>query len=101
MLLCEENQLKQVFVNVLKNAIEAMPKGGMVVIDLKSPATAISVSIADQGIGIPEEQLPLLGGPFFTTKDSGTGLGLMVCYRIIEGHRGKIDISSLPASGRR
>ncbi|NBD26244.1 ATP-binding protein [Paenibacillus glycinis] len=98
-LLCEENQLKQVFVNVIKNAIEAMPQGGMVVVDLKSSGSGIAVSIADQGVGIPEEQLPLLGDPFFTTKDSGTGLGLMVCYRIIEGHGGKIDISSRPGIG--
>ncbi|QHW30779.1 PAS domain S-box protein [Paenibacillus rhizovicinus] len=100
MLLCEENQLKQVFVNVLKNAIEAMPKGGTVSIVLKSSGSRnITVSITDQGIGIPKEQLPLLGGPFFTTKESGTGLGLMVCYRIIEGHHGKINISSHAGKG--
>lgn len=99
MLLCEENQMKQVFVNVLKNAIESMPRGGTVSITLKSAgARNFAVSITDEGIGIPEEQLPLLGGPFFTTKESGTGLGLMVCYRIIQGHHGKIDISS--SSGR-
>ncbi|MFC4809128.1 ATP-binding protein [Paenibacillus sp. GCM10023250] len=99
-LLCEENQLKQVFVNVLKNAIEAMPQGGSVAIRLKSAGSRdIAVSIEDQGIGIPEEQLPMLGGPFFTTKDGGTGLGLMICYRIIEGHRGRIDIASAHGKG--
>ncbi|MBM7567394.1 two-component system sporulation sensor kinase A [Paenibacillus sacheonensis] len=99
-LLCEENQLKQVFVNVVKNAIEAMPKGGTTRIKLdSSDPDTISVAITDQGIGIPEELLPFLGGPFFTTKESGTGLGLMVCYRIIEGHRGKIDLSSYPGIG--
>ncbi|WP_219835870.1 ATP-binding protein [Paenibacillus sp. R14(2021)] len=99
-LLCEENQLKQVFVNVIKNAIESMPQGGIVSIDLTSgELDEITVSIADQGIGIPENQLSMLGGPFFTTKASGTGLGLMICYRIIEGHQGRMDISSEPGQG--
>ncbi|SEO16904.1 ATP-binding protein [Paenibacillus sp. OV219] len=99
-LLCDENQLKQVFVNVLKNAIEAMPSGGIITITLTNvDAQQIAVSIIDEGTGIPEEQLPKLGGPFFTTKDSGTGLGLMICYRIIEGHQGKMDIKSMPGKG--
>lgn len=99
-LYCEENHLRQVFVNVLKNAIEAMPLGGVVNIALKAAGKdEISISFIDQGIGIPQEQLPLLGGPFFTTKESGTGLGLMVCYRIIEGHHGELDIRSAIGEG--
>lgn len=99
-LFCDENQLKQVFVNVLKNAIEAMPSGGIITITLTNiDAQHIAVSIVDEGTGIPEDQLPKLGGPFFTTKDSGTGLGLMICYRIIEGHQGKMDIKSVPGIG--
>ncbi|SFT01894.1 ATP-binding protein [Paenibacillus sp. BC26] len=99
-LLCDENQLKQVFVNVLKNAIEAMPSGGVITIDMKlHQQSELIVEIIDQGIGIPHDQLPKLGGPFFTTKDSGTGLGLMICYRIIEGHHGRMDITSTPRKG--
>ncbi|RAP75346.1 ATP-binding protein [Paenibacillus montanisoli] len=99
-LLCDENQLKQVFVNVLKNAIEAMPNAGMITINMKLlQPHGFTVEIVDEGVGIPEDQLPKLGGPFFTTKDSGTGLGLMICYRIIEGHHGKMDISSAPGKG--
>ncbi|REE92856.1 two-component system sporulation sensor kinase A/two-component system, sporulation sensor kinase E [Paenibacillus taihuensis] len=99
-LFCDENQLKQVFVNVLKNAIEAMPSGGIITITLTNvDAQHIAVSIVDEGTGIPEDQLPKLGGPFFTTKDSGTGLGLMICYRIIEAHQGKMDIKSVPGIG--
>ncbi|WP_308638510.1 ATP-binding protein [Paenibacillus silvisoli] len=99
-LLCDENQLKQVFVNVLKNAIEAMPNAGLITINMKlRQSGGLWVEIVDEGVGIPLDQLPKLGGPFFTTKDSGTGLGLMICYRIIEGHHGKMDISSVPGKG--
>ncbi|MEH7749049.1 PAS domain S-box protein, partial [Neobacillus drentensis] len=84
---CEENQLKQVFLNLLKNAMEAMPKGGSirVVVKEKEEGT-ISVQIIDQGVGIPQERISTLGEPFYTTKEKGTGLGLMTCYKIIEGH---------------
>jgi PAS domain S-box-containing protein len=95
MINCEENHLKQVFLNLLKNSIEAMPQGGN--IDLKVSTKdegKISIQIIDQGVGIPEERIPTLGEPFYTTKEKGTGLGLMTCYKIIEGHQGELKISS-------
>jgi PAS domain S-box-containing protein len=92
---CEENQLKQVFLNLLKNSIEAMPHGGN--IDLKISRRvegSISIQIIDQGVGIPEERIPTLGEPFYTTKEKGTGLGLMTCFKIIESHQGTLNIHS-------
>lgn len=97
---CEENQLKQVFINVLKNAIEAMPEGGEITIRIaRVNARNVSVTIVDQGIGIPEEMIPKLGDPFFTGKETGTGLGLMVSQRIIQSHHGTLDIASTVGIG--
>ena len=92
---CEENQLKQVFINLLKNAIEAMPNGGIIEVKvLEKDKDKVSIFITDQGMGIPEERIPKLGEPFYTTKEKGTGLGLMTCYKIIENHDGEMNISS-------
>ncbi|MCI2257237.1 ATP-binding protein [Domibacillus sp. PGB-M46] len=94
-IVCEENQLKQVFINVLKNAIEAMPGGGVIEVGAhKSEDGYITLSFKDQGIGIPEERIPTLGEPFYTTKEKGTGLGLMTCLKIIENHKGDMRIAS-------
>jgi two-component system, sporulation sensor kinase A len=97
---CEENQLKQVFINLFKNAIEAMPNGG----DLRVEAEALDegkvrIRIKDTGCGIDPEQIPRLGEPFYTTKEKGTGLGLMVSHKIIEEHGGSITITSEPEKG--
>ncbi|WP_040209025.1 ATP-binding protein [Neobacillus jeddahensis] len=92
---CEENQLKQVFLNLLKNAIESMPDGGHIQVKVWTKEEGkISIKIVDQGVGIPEERILTLGEPFYTTKEKGTGLGLMTCFRIIESHNGEIDIKS-------
>ncbi|MBY6037360.1 PAS domain S-box protein [Fictibacillus nanhaiensis] len=91
---CVDNQIKQVFVNMLKNAIEAMPAGGSVHIHLKKQENYVIASFIDHGCGIPEERLATLGEPFYTTKEKGTGLGLMICYKIVENHHGKIKIES-------
>ena len=93
--ICEENQLKQVFINLLKNAIEAMPNGGIIEVNvLEKDKDKVSIFITDQGMGIPEERISKLGEPFYTTKEKGTGLGLMTCYKIIENHDGEMNISS-------
>ncbi|HTG69491.1 MAG TPA: ATP-binding protein [Candidatus Udaeobacter sp.] len=92
---CDENQMKQVFINILKNALEAMDDGGVILIQVKNvQPNEILIRFIDQGIGIPEEQLPKLGEPFHSTKETGTGLGLMVTNKIIEGHRGSMSITS-------
>lgn len=91
---CEENQLKQVFINVVKNGIEAMPGGGHVHITIQKQRHMISVHITDEGIGIDQENLKRIGDPFFSAKENGTGLGIMVSQRIIETHQGKMELSS-------
>ncbi|MEK3883436.1 ATP-binding protein [Paenibacillus sp. PL2-23] len=88
-------QLRQVLFNIMKNAIESMLSGGTVRIRLAlENAEMVSILIQDEGIGIPEEQLANIGQPFYTTKDKGTGLGLMVTYKIIENHEGQITAES-------
>ncbi|PSA92046.1 PAS domain-containing sensor histidine kinase [Bacillus atrophaeus] len=97
---CEPNQLKQVFINILKNAIEVMPKGGNVYVKIQpSGPDHILISLQDEGIGITEDKLKRLGEPFYTTKERGTGLGLMVSYKIIEEHQGKITVESEEGKG--
>ncbi|WP_240948476.1 PAS domain S-box protein [Bacillus sp. RO1] len=97
---CEPNQLKQVFINILKNAIEVMPSGGTVSVDIKTIADEqVLISFRDEGIGIPEDKLKKLGEPFYTTKERGTGLGLMVSYKIVEEHNGTIEVSSEVGKG--
>jgi len=92
---CDGNQLKQVFINVLKNAIEAMPRGGNIFIQTKQvDENFILIRIIDEGCGIPEDRISRLGEPFYSLKEKGTGLGLMMCYKIIEEHYGKLQISS-------
>lgn len=92
---CNENQLKQVFINFLKNSIEAMEKGGRITIEIRKHHTdTIMIRIIDQGSGIPEHLLSKIGEPFFTTKEKGTGLGLMICKNIIEEHKGNLKIDS-------
>jgi two-component system, sporulation sensor kinase A len=94
-IVCDENQLKQVFINFLKNAIEAMPKGGNIYMNVMAEEAAfVKVQIKDEGNGIPEEYIDRIGQPFFTTKDNGTGLGLMINMKIIENHQGTYSISS-------
>lgn len=90
---CDENKLKQVFLNFIKNAVEAMPNGGNLLIAVKS-SEEIKVEIKDNGVGMTEEQLQKIGEPFFTTKNDGTGLGLLVSFKIIESFKGKVYIES-------
>ncbi|KKI92028.1 histidine kinase [Bacillus sp. SA1-12] len=95
MISCEKNQLKQVLLNLFKNAIEAMPHGGNIDVRVKEKEEGkISIQVIDQGIGIPKERIPTLGEPFYTTKEKGTGLGLMTCFKIVEDHSGELKITS-------
>lgn len=94
-LLCSPNQLKQVFVNFLKNAIEAMPEGGTVHIDVQRvESNKVIISFTDEGPGIDTELLKYLGTPFYTTKDKGIGLGLTVSNKIVQEHNGTMKIES-------
>lgn len=96
---CSEMEIKQVFINILKNAIEAMPEGGNIQIMASARPKEVLIRIIDQGIGIPDSLSSKLGEPFFTTKANGTGLGLMMCYKIIRDHQGSININSVVGKG--
>jgi two-component system, sporulation sensor kinase E len=97
---CEPNQLKQVFINILKNGIEVMSKGGAIHVSINPlPEDMIRVSFRDHGHGIPEDKIKRLGEPFYTTKERGTGLGLMVSYKIIAEHKGRIEVESEEGEG--
>ncbi|WP_027091346.1 ATP-binding protein [Cohnella thermotolerans] len=100
---CEANQLKQVFLNLLKNGIEAMPDGGLLLVEAYAEPEngEIVVRIADEGEGIAEEHLPRLGEPFYSTKENGNGLGLMVSQQIISNHKGTMAFDSKPGEGTR
>lgn len=93
---CEENQIKQVLANLIKNSIEAMPQGGIIHIKMEQQDGHLVISVTDSGVGISRENLHLLGTPFYTTKTEGTGLGLMVSKKIIQNHNGKLEIKSAP-----
>jgi two-component system, sporulation sensor kinase E len=94
-----EDQIKQVLINLIKNAIESMPEGGDITINVTRNDKMVEIKIIDEGCGIPHELLSKLGQPFFTTKEKGTGLGLMVCYSIIESHQGSLVIDSIKRIG--
>ncbi|MCS0789395.1 PAS domain S-box protein [Cytobacillus firmus] len=91
---CDENRLKQVFLNFIKNGIEAMPDGGDITVRAGIINNQVEIAIQDTGVGIPQEKLKKIGEPFFTTKINGNGLGLMVSFKIIESHNGKVFIES-------
>ncbi len=96
------DQLKQVFLNLSLNAIEAMqPDGGDLTIDLihYEPQEQIAITFSDTGPGIKEEDVSLIFDPFYTTKTTGMGLGLSICYDIISNHGGRIDVANNPGKG--
>lgn len=94
------NQLQQVFVNIILNAIQAMGPGGILTVNIKTVAgNKVQVQISDNGPGIPEEVKTRIFDPFFTTKSEGTGLGLSVSNSIIGDHNGKISLESEPSRG--
>lgn len=97
---CIGVQIKQVFINLIKNAIESMPNGGKIKINLQNDfQDGVFIQVIDHGCGIPEELLPKIGLPFYTTKDKGTGLGMMATLKIIEAHGGTVDILSQAGKG--
>lgn len=90
----DSSQIKQVLINFIKNAIEAMPEGGEISVHLTKNEENAVISIEDDGKGMSEEEVKQLGTPFFSTKRSGLGIGLSICFDIMEAHNGEIAIDS-------
>ncbi|MCW5795820.1 MAG: PAS domain-containing protein [Nitrospira sp.] len=102
---CDGPKMKQVLLNLVLNAVQAMPKGGTLTLTAcPSPpeiqeVPAVHITVSDTGTGIPAELQSRVFDPFFTTKDQGTGLGLAIVHALVEAHHGRIDVESRPAHG--
>ena len=96
---CDPDKLKQVFMNVIANGIEAMESGGTITIETEKWSHGIEIHISDEGIGISDEDLLHIFEPFFTTRERGSGLGLCISYKIVEAHKGEIWADSMPGAG--
>ena len=97
----DPNQINQVLLNLLLNAIQSMDKPGTIRVSLENDDDAVLITVADEGKGIPPENLPNIFRPFFTTKGHGTGLGLSLARRIVEAHGGQIEVASEVGKGSR
>jgi len=90
----DATQIRQALMNLIKNAMQAMTKGGTLTLQSGEGAEAVWVSVGDTGGGIPQEQINRIFEPFYTTKKKGTGLGLMIVQRIVRAHGGRIELES-------
>jgi PAS domain S-box-containing protein len=95
----DEGQLSQVFLNVIINALQAMPGGGSLIVTTRRDGDWAEVAVRDSGPGIAEAVLPHVFDPYFTTRPSGVGLGLAIAHRIVQGHQGSLDVESHVGSG--
>jgi PAS domain S-box-containing protein len=92
-------QMKQVLVNLIKNALQAMTTGGVLTLETGAGAEGVWFSVSDTGAGIPRNQLNRIFEPFYTTKQKGSGLGLMIVQRILRDHQGRIELESQEGQG--
>jgi len=95
----DSEQMKQVLVNLVKNAIQAMTNGGELCLQTGTAKDGVWITVSDTGGGIDDEKLKRIFDPYYTTKKKGTGLGLMIVNRIVRDHNGLIDVSSHTGSG--
>jgi signal transduction histidine kinase len=93
------NTFRRVLLNLVQNAMDAMPQGGTVTFRGRRAASQLYLDVQDTGMGIPDDQLPLLFTPFHSTKAEGTGLGLHVVQEIMAAHEGRITVASEPGAG--
>ncbi len=96
---CDPDKLKQVFINIISNGIEAMPRGGSITVKVAKISGGVEISIIDEGRGIAAEEIKHIFEPFYTTREKGTGLGLAISYKIIQAHNGDIWAESEPGKG--
>jgi signal transduction histidine kinase len=95
----DSDQIHQVLLNLLLNAVQAMEKTGTVNVEIGSRDGYASVVVSDTGRGISPQNLPNIFRPFYTTKGDGTGLGLSLAHRIVEDHHGRVEVSSVVGKG--
>jgi signal transduction histidine kinase len=95
----DSDQIHQVLLNLLLNALQAIDANGKITVTLSATGTTAVVEVADNGRGIAPDHLPNIFRPFYTTKGDGTGLGLSLARRIVEDHQGRIDVSSTLGKG--
>lgn len=95
----DKGQMQQAFYNLIRNAIQAMTEGGILTLRLQVSEQAVAVSFADTGSGIEAEDLGMLFDAYHTTKEEGTGLGLMIVQRIMQDHGGQIEVETRPGQG--
>jgi PAS domain S-box-containing protein len=98
-ILMDERYMKQAVLNILKNAISAMPDGGRLRVQTVQKGNELLLKISDTGVGIPDEHMDKIFEPYFTTKDFGSGLGLTLVYKIVKEHMGDIEINSKVGEG--
>jgi two-component system sensor histidine kinase HydH len=98
---CDQEQIKIAFKNILLNSVQAMNYQGIINITISEIENHVQVEIEDNGPGISEDILPKIFEPLFTTKQTGTGLGLSSCNNIIKSHRGKISVNTKIDAGTR
>jgi signal transduction histidine kinase len=92
-------KMERVFSNLTKNAIDAMPDGGTIIISSIKLQNEAEIDFLDSGVGMSEEVAKKIGEPFFTTKAKGMGVGFSICKRIVEAHKGRIEVASTPGKG--
>jgi signal transduction histidine kinase len=95
----DTDKMKRVFVNIIKNAVDAMPKGGKLTIESRKSNGDMEIVFSDTGAGMSEETLKNIFKPLFTTKAKGMGFGLPICKRFVEAHGGKIHVRSTVGKG--
>ena len=97
--MADPEQLRQVFVNLILNSLDALPRGGRIRVTVKSTEDSVELCVSDTGIGIASEMLPQLFQPFSSNKETGLGLGLVISKRIVEDHGGTISADNRPSGG--
>jgi signal transduction histidine kinase len=97
----DDRQMHQILTNLVTNAYQAMPSGGRVLVEAHREGDEACLTVEDDGIGFPDDQLDLVFEPFYTTKTDGTGLGLAIVRRLAEGHKGTVTIANAPRGGGR
>jgi signal transduction histidine kinase len=95
----DTEKMKRAFVNIMKNAVDAMPKGGKLTIESRESNGDLEIVFSDTGVGMPEETLKNIYRPLFTTKAKGMGFGLAICKRFVEAHGGRISVESAVGKG--